>query len=276
MSHHPAIQSGNVAVITGAADGIGLAAARRFAELGMRVCMADRNVEKLEAAAKEIDGAMAIPTDVSQLAEVEALRNAALDAHGQVDVLMNNAGFGLPAQAWSDYDSWRALIETNLWGVIHGIQAFTEKMIAQGTPGLIVNTGSKQGITSPPGSVAYNVSKAAVKVTTENLAHGLRGVEGCQVTAHLLVPGLTFTGVIRQFIQEKPPGAWDPEQVIDFMLESLARGDFYILCPDNEVDRELDNRRMEWAMGDLVHNRPALSRWHPDYAEAFQAFVEKR
>ena len=161
-------------------------------------------------------------------------------------------------------------------GVINGIQAFTESMIAQGTPGLIINTGSKQGITSPPGSVAYNVSKAAVKVTTENLAHGLRNTKGCMVTAHLLVPGLTFTGAIRQFVPEKPPSAWEPRQVVDFMLESLARGDFYVICPDNEVDRELDNRRMEWAMGDLVHNRPALSRWHPDYAEEFQAFVEKR
>jgi NAD(P)-dependent dehydrogenase (short-subunit alcohol dehydrogenase family) len=168
------------------------------------------------------------------------------------------------------------VLSTNLWGVINGIHAFAEAMIGQGTPGLIINTGSKQGITMPPGSPAYNVSKAGVKATTEALAHTLRNTDGCQVTAHLLVPGFTFTGAIRKFIQQKPEGAWEPEQVIDFLIEALARNEFYVICPDNDVDRETDNRRMEWAMGDLVHNRPALSRWHPDYAEEFEAFVRRR
>ncbi|TIW85471.1 MAG: short-chain dehydrogenase, partial [Mesorhizobium sp.] len=73
---------------------------------------------------------------------------------------------------------------------------------------------------------------------------------------------------------EKPAGAWTGEQVVDFMLESLARGDFYILCPDNEAARPLDEKRMAWAIGDIIENRPALSRWHPDHKETFAAFMK--
>jgi len=158
-------------------------------------------------------------------------------------------------------------------GVLHGVQAFGPEMIAQGAPGLIINTGSKQGITAPPGDTAYNVSKAGIKAITEGLQHTLRNTEGCQVSAHLLVPGSTFTGMTRRRLTEKPPGAWSAEQVVDFMLERLGAGDFYILCPDNEVTRAIDNARMQWAMGDLIENRPPLSRWHADYRDAFAAFL---
>jgi hypothetical protein len=101
----------------------------------------------------------------------------------------------------------------------------------------------------------------------------LRNVAGCQVSAHLLVPGSTFTGMTRRNATTKPPGAWTPEQVIDTMLTGMAAGDFYIICPDNDVTREIDNRRILWAAEDIVRNRPALSRWHPDYAEQFAAFL---
>ena len=138
--------------------------------------------------------------------------------------------------------------------------------------GAIVNTGSKQGITCPPGNTAYNVTKAGVKVVTEALAHELRNVDGCQISAHLLIPGFTFTGITGG--TEKPAGAWTAEQVIDFMLPAMARGDFYILCPDNEVTREIDNKRVAWAAGDITENRPALSRWHPDYKDAFAAYMK--
>ena len=72
---------------------------------------------------------------------------------------------------------------------------------------------------------------------------------------------------------EKPPGAWTAEQVVEFMIGAMGKGDFYILCPDNEVTREIDERRMLWSAGDIVENRPALSRWHPDYADAFARFL---
>jgi NAD(P)-dependent dehydrogenase (short-subunit alcohol dehydrogenase family) len=163
----------------------------------------------------------------------------------------------------------------NLWGVINGIQAFVPNMVKRGRPGLVINTGSKQGITTPPGDPAYNVSKAGVKVVTEALAHELRNTEGCRITAHLLIPGFVFTGLTAKGRTEKPAGAWTPEQTVDFMLGSLANGDFYILCPDNEVTRALDEKRILWAAGDIVENRPPLSRWHKDHAEAFAAFLKR-
>ncbi len=172
-------------------------------------------------------------------------------------------------------DRWRKVLETNLFGVINGCQVFGQAMTDAGIPAAIINTGSKQGITAPPGDTAYNVSKAAIKTLTEGLQHTLRNIAGCQVGAHLLVPGSTFTGMTRRRVVEKPPGAWTPEQVIDFMLERMDAGDFYIICPDNEVTRPMDNARMTWAMQDLTLNRPPLSRWHPDYAHAFAEFLAK-
>ncbi len=274
MTEHPALAPGNVAVITGAADGIGLAAARELAARGLRICMADIDADKLTAAAEEIEGALAVPTDVARLEEVERLRDSAIDAHGRVDVLMNNAGIGRASGSWTDYEGWRAILDVNLWGVINGVHAFAQTMIDQHTPGLIINTGSKQGITSPPGSPAYNVSKAGVKAVTEALQHSLRTTEGCRVAAHLLVPGFTYTGIMKQFLPEKPASAWMPDEVVEFMLASIERGDFYILCPDNDVTRETDSKRMAWAMGDLIENRPPLSRWHPDYEDAFAKFMK--
>ena len=273
MNTHPAFNKGNVAVITGAADGIGLAAAQRFYEMGMRVCMVDIEAEKLGAAAADIGDVMALPVDVADREQLVSLREKVYAEHGQVDVLMNNAGIGRPTQGWGEYDNWQAVLAVNLWGIINGVQAFTQAMINQGTPGVIVNTGSKQGITTPPGNPAYNVSKAGVKALTEALQHELRNTESCQLTAHLLVPGFTYTGMMKQWLPEKPDEAWTAGQVIDFLLDSINAGDFYVLCPDNDVDRATDNKRMAWAMGDLVENRPPLSRWHPDYADQFAAHM---
>jgi NAD(P)-dependent dehydrogenase (short-subunit alcohol dehydrogenase family) len=122
------------------------------------------------------------------------------------------------------------------------------------------------------GNPAYNVAKAGVKVFTEGLQHQLRNTPGCKLTAHLLIPGFVFTGMTSGNRTEKPPGAWTPQQTVDFMLQKLEAGDFYILCPDNEVTRATDQKRIQWAAGDIVENRPPLSRWHPDYAQAFEAF----
>ena len=112
-----------------------------------------------------------------------------------------------------------------------------------------------------------------MKAYTEGLAHELRNTPGCAITAHLLIPGFTFTGMTARSA-EKPAGAWTGEQVIDFLIASIGRGDFYVLCPDNDVSRPVDERRILWAAGDIVENRPALSRWHKDYAAAFEAFMK--
>ena len=113
-----------------------------------------------------------------------------------------------------------------------------------------------------------------MKAFTEALAHELRNAAGARISAHLFIPGFVFTGLTARGRTEKPDGAWTPEQTVDFMIERVEAGDFYILCPDNDVPRKLDERRILWAAGDIVENRPALSRWHPDYAEAFAAFVK--
>jgi NAD(P)-dependent dehydrogenase (short-subunit alcohol dehydrogenase family) len=274
MNTHPAFSAGNVAVVTGAADGIGLAAAQRYASMGLKVCMADIDAGKLEQAADAIEGATAMVTDSSDIEQVQALQEQVLSAHGQVNVLMNNAGIGRPTGSWTERDNWSEVLNVNLWGVINGVQTFTQGMIDQGSAGLIINTGSKQGITSPPGNPAYNVSKAAIKALTESLQHDLRNTPGCQLSAHLLVPGFTYTGMMRQWLPEKPAAAWTSEQVVEFMLTAVSHGDFYIICPDNDVDRVTDNKRMQWAMGDLTENRPALSRWHPDYEATFAAHMD--
>ena len=145
-------------------------------------------------------------------------------------------------------------------------------MLAQGTDCAIVNTGSKQGITCPPGETAYNVSKAGVKVVTEALAHELRNTEGGKVSAHLLIPGFTFTGLTQS--RMKPDAAWTPGQVADFMIDAMSAGDFYILCPDNSVTRKMDELRMLWSAGDIVDNRPALSRWHKDHEASFADYMK--
>ena len=282
MSQHPALAAGRAAVITGAASGIGLAMAERCLSFGMRVCLADVNGAALAAAAERLRAGAAAPaevlpveTDVSRREEVERLKARVDKAFGAVALLMNNAGREGGGALFGDPTRWAAILGANLWGVIHGVQVFAPDMAKGGAPAAIVNTGSKQGITTPPGDTAYNVSKAGVKVVTEALAHELRNLPGCQASAHLLIPGFTFTGFTRVRTSEKPAGAWTAEQVIDFLLPRMARGDFYILCPDNEVTRETDEKRIEWAARDIIDNRPPLSRWHPEWKDRFAEFMSK-
>jgi NAD(P)-dependent dehydrogenase (short-subunit alcohol dehydrogenase family) len=279
---HPVLAEGATAVITGGAAGIGLAAAKAFARLGLNVAIADIGAERLDKAATEIaaesvQGAEAVlthDTDVSSVSQLESLRSAVLHRFDRVDVLMNNAGIQPGSQMFGPAENWQRVIDVNMWGIINGCQVFVPGMIESSRPGLVINTGSKQGITTPPGDPAYNVSKAGVKAFTEALQHDLRNRDGCTITAHLLIPGFVFTGLTAGDRKEKPDAAWTPKQTVDFMLDSLEAGDFYILCPDNDVPRALDERRILWAAGDIVENRPPLSRWHPDYGDAFKEFVE--
>ena len=279
---HATMSPGHVAVVTGGASGIGFGAAMRFAGLGMKVCIADIGTTRLAEAearlAKAASGGagdiMVMATDVSRIEDVSALERAVHQRFGGADIVMNNAGIQPGSEMFGPTENWRRILGVNLWGVIHGSQVFAPGMIERGRPGLIINTGSKQGITTPPGDPAYNVSKAGVKAFTEALQHELRNTAGGRIRAHLLIPGFVFTGLTAKGRTEKPAAAWTPEQTVDFMIERIDAGDFYILCPDNDVPRSLDERRILWAAGDIVENRAPLSRWHPDYADAFAAFVK--
>jgi NAD(P)-dependent dehydrogenase (short-subunit alcohol dehydrogenase family) len=275
---HPALTNDAVAVVTGAASGIGLAAVRRLASLGLRVCMADLGGSRLDAAEAalraESHDVLAVATDVSDRDQLRHLASTVTQKLGPVSVLMNNAGIQLGSTIFDDTATWDRILAVNMGGVIAGSQIFAPAMIASGKPGLIVNTGSKQGITTPPGDPAYNISKAAVKVFTEALQHHLRNLPDCKVEARLFVPGFVFTPLTANGRVEKPTGAWTPEQTVAYLFDALNRDEFYILCPDNDVNRALDAKRILWAAGDIAENRPPLSRWHPDYAEAFADWLK--
>jgi NAD(P)-dependent dehydrogenase (short-subunit alcohol dehydrogenase family) len=272
------IAEGRSAVITGAAGGIGRAIAEACLDRGMRVTLADQDAGRLEATVEELraraPGRVAHAVcDVRDPASVAALRDAAVGAHGPVDLLVNNAGVGRPTKPWAERDAWELTLGVNLWGVVNGLMTFVPAMIEAGRQGAVVNLGSKQGITNPPGNAAYNVSKAGVKALTEQLAWEFRQIDGSRLSAHLLVPGFTFTGMTAPGT-EKPAGAWWPSQVAERMVGGVEAGQFYIICQDNEVDWETDRKRIAWAAGDITEGRPALSRWHPDHADSFTRFLK--
>ncbi|WP_152047747.1 SDR family NAD(P)-dependent oxidoreductase [Aureimonas psammosilenae] len=275
--NHPLIAPGCVAFVTGGAAGIGLALARRFIEADMRVAIADKNEAALEEAVDILgagDRVKSFALDVAHRGELELAADRLFGAWEGLHVLVNNAGIQ-PGSTVLDDANWDHVLAVNLGGIVNGTQVFVPRMLAAGEEGVVINTGSKQGITTPPGDPAYNVAKAGVKAFTEALEHDLRNREGARISAHLLIPGFVYTGLTKGGRTEKPAAAWTPEETADFALQSLGRGDFYILCPDNDVPRALDEKRIAWAAGDIVENRPPLSRWHKDWAERFSTYVNR-
>lgn len=222
--------SGKVAVVTGGASGIGLAMARAFAAEGMKLVLADIEAEPLEAAVgsfgPEVD-VIGVRADVADFAQVEALRDRAVTEFGTVHVVCNNAGVSTAGFAWDQsLEDWEWLLGVNLWGVIHGIKAFTPLLIEQGE-GHIVNTASMAGLSSPPFMAAYNVSKHSVVALSETLFLdlGLAGAEGVGVT--VLCPGWTQTR-IHEASRNRPVGA----ETGDAASEGAAAGDVPSMVAD--------------------------------------------
>jgi len=268
-------KSGNKAIVTGAAMGIGKATAIHMASIGMHVCLVDLAADELNVALNEArdsaksaghttDNLFACEMDVAEHDSWSKLQQQIEQQFGQLHVLMNNAvtregkGFDVPLGEWRD------AMEINFWGIVTAVETFLPTL--QKTPDrtCIINVGSKQGITNPPGHPIYNICKSALKTYSEQLAHRFRNDNDLLDTSvHLLVPGWTTTGK-----NEHKPGAWLPQQVVDRMIADIDKEVFYIVCPDNEVSEAMDAKRVLWGAGDITEKRPPLSRWHEKFKDA--------
>lgn len=288
---------GATALISGSAGGVGFAFARICRQHGMHLALLDRDSDNLAAAVKLLK-AEAKQSDLKtesysiDVADVSAWKSVSQKVSStfgsSIDLLMLNAGHSpKPAgtSRWLDVDYWHKTLDTNLFGVVNGIATFLPFVQESTGPSAIVITGSKQGITNPPGNPAYNCSKSAVKTIAEHLAHDLRSESHEHhhpaASVHLLIPGWTYTGLSgnpgptpsEEAIQKKPKGAWLPEQCAQYGVDKIKQGKFYIVCPDNDVDEALDQARMAWAAGDVIEGRSPLSRWDELYKNDAAAWI---
>jgi NAD(P)-dependent dehydrogenase (short-subunit alcohol dehydrogenase family) len=243
--------AGRVAVVTGAASGIGRALAERFAGEGMHVVLADVEADALEAAARElaVSGAstLAVRTDVSKAADVEALARVAVDRFGAVHVVCNNAGVAASALSWTyTVADWEWVLGVNLCGVIHGVRVLTPILLSHGGEGHIVNTASLAGLLSRPGAAAYNVSKHGVVALSETLYHELRML-GSPVGVSVLCPGFVATRIV-DAVRNRPAELADtaPRLPGADQLEAMGRQLIAGGSPPNHIaDAVLDAIRAE-------------------------------
>jgi NAD(P)-dependent dehydrogenase (short-subunit alcohol dehydrogenase family) len=279
---HRCFAPSHVAIVTGAAAGIGYAIAKRCAQAGMHLALLDRDASALADATARLQehgksiSVHSVAGDASDASALDRLVHEGF-ALGPVTFLANNAATGRHAGPFDAPSVWNEILAVNLTALVHLQHAVIPRMLAQGIPAAVVNVGSKEGITTPPGNAAYSVAKAGVRVLTEHLAHELRQTEGNPVSAFLLIPGYTFTPMNFPGMTDatpKPPVPWTADQVVDRLMRDMKDGQFYVFCEDNEVTPELDRRRMRWSMDDLIYRRPPLSRWHPDYRDSFADFVQ--
>jgi NAD(P)-dependent dehydrogenase (short-subunit alcohol dehydrogenase family) len=224
--------TGRVAVITGAASGLGRALAAAFGAQGLKLVLADVDEAALERAGGELRAqgipVAAQPTDVSQGEAVERLARAALDAFGAVHIVCNNAGVAPLGVVWENAEAdWRWALGVNLWGVIHGVRVFTPVLLRQGDEGHIVNTASVAGLIAPPGMGVYNVTKHAVVALTETLHHDL-ALRGAKVRCSVVCPAFFASG-IADSDRSRPAGLrsdrakTDEDRALDAMLHKATQ-----------------------------------------------------
>ena len=206
-----------VAVITGAANGIGFGIAERCAQLGMKVVLAGINADNLSAAEEKLKptGAtiLSVQTDVSKRNDVEALAQKTLDTFGAVHLLVNNAGVGAGTSVWeSTWEDWEWVVDVNLWGVIYGVKVFTPIMLAQEAESHIVNVASIAGLLPGHPCTPYQTTKYAVVGLTENLYYSL-AEQNARVKVSLLCPGWVKTSILKSE-RNRPPGLQNKPGVI--------------------------------------------------------------
>jgi NAD(P)-dependent dehydrogenase (short-subunit alcohol dehydrogenase family) len=238
-----------VAVVTGGASGIGLAMARRFAAEGMALVLADVEGEALDAAASALDDegseVLAVRTDVSDPAQVEALAAAAFERHGSVHLLCNNAGVVHRGAAWEQsLEDWEWVLGVDLWGVIHGVRAFVPTMLASGEPGHVVNTASVAGLVPFLEIASYDVAKAGVVSLSESMYLDLRR-QKASIGVSVLCPGVVNTRIyssernrpggqpdsdesMASSPSQHSPEAIDATDVADQVLEAVVNERFWV------------------------------------------------
>ena len=215
-----------VAVVTGAASGIGRALAERFAAAEMKVVLADVEAEALRAAEQDLkaQGAdvLGVVTDVSKADQVENLAQRSLDAFGGVHIVCNNAGVGAGGVTWSHpLKDWEWVIGVNLWGVIHGVRTFVPIMMEQGSEGHIVNTASMAGLVSGPFMSIYDVTKHGVVTLSESLHYELM-MQAAQVKVSVLCPGFVRTNILDSE-RNRPAELQTPEQEGDEAGQAMSQ-----------------------------------------------------
>lgn len=219
---------GKVAVITGAASGIGEALAQCAAVNGMRLILADLDAKRLDALRERLTDAgteaIAVVTDVADDAQVDRLAQKSLSEFGCVDLLFNNAGVLLTGPSWAcSLKDWQKVLGVNLWGVIHGIRCFVPLMLAQGTPAHIVNTASMAGLIAAPLNGPYTVSKQGVVALSETLHYEL-AEQKAQVKVSVVCPGPVAT-TIADSAKPHRAGRSDQERAFEAMLrQGIAAG----------------------------------------------------
>lgn len=245
----------SVAVITGAASGIGAGLAREAVRRGMKVVLADRDADALSAVATELgEAALAIPTDVADAASVEALAAAAYAAHGKVDMVFNNAGVLSTGLSWEiPADRWQALLDVNIGGIVNGLRAFVPRLIAAGQPARIINTASVGGFLPSPFMAPYCATKFAVVALTESLA-GELAMLGSPIAVSLLAPGPVKSEIFR----EQPDAAsrdfhsamtsmldangMTADAFAPLVFDAIDRGDYWIIPQPDALDEAFTAR----------------------------------
>lgn len=232
--------AGKVAVITGAASGIGAGLARKAHAMGMQLVLADVVVEPLKTLAQEL-GALAVVTDVSNAESVDQLAEAAYAKYGRVDLLFNNAGVMAAGNSWEiDLQRWRRALDINLFGVLNGIRAFVPRMLASGKPARIINTASVGGFLASPLMAPYSASKFAVVAMTESLRAEME-LMGSPISVSLLAPGPVKTGIFRD-----PCGPEATDAARGFVAQMVQLTEQYGISPEELAERAFagiaDNR----------------------------------